>query len=75
MARRKTMRAFDYNNLDEQLYEREIVRFLSAIHDIYILNPDISPKKIEKTLKELVNEGYIKKIGQGRNTVYAKVID
>ncbi|MDF1618630.1 Fic family protein [Petrocella sp. FN5] len=40
--------------------------------DIHILNPDISPKTIEKALKELVENGYIEKVGQGRSTVYVK---
>ena len=39
--------------------------------DIHFLNPDISPKTIEKALKELVEHGYIEKVGQGRSTVYA----
>lgn len=40
--------------------------------DIFTLNPDISPKTIEKALKELVDDGYIVMIGKGRNTVYVK---
>lgn len=40
--------------------------------DIHILNPDISPKTIEKALKDLVEQGYIEKIGVGRSTTYAK---
>lgn len=43
-------------------------------NDIYLLNPDISPKTIEKALKELTDENYIEKIGQGRSTVYIKKI-
>jgi Fic family protein len=42
--------------------------------DIHMLNPDISPKTIEKALKELTDIGYIEKIGQGRSTVYIKKI-
>jgi Fic family protein len=57
----------------KRVFDTKLGKF--SKNDIYILNPDISPKTIEKTLKELVNQGYIKKIGQGRNTVYAKVID
>jgi len=40
--------------------------------DIHMMNPDISPKTIEKALKELVDQGYIEKIGKGRSTMYAK---
>ncbi|TVP94174.1 MAG: Fic family protein [Acholeplasmatales bacterium] len=40
--------------------------------DIHMLNPDISPKTIEKALKELADSKYIEKIGQGRTTVYIK---
>jgi Fic family protein len=41
-------------------------------NDIHLLYPDISPKTIEKALKELTDENYIEKIGQGRSTVYIK---
>ena len=41
-------------------------------NDIHLLYPDISPKTIEKALKDLSNENYIEKIGQGRSTVYIK---
>lgn len=41
--------------------------------DIHALYPDISVKTIEKALKTLVDQGYIKKLGQGRSTVYVKV--
>ena len=40
--------------------------------DIHMLNPAISPKTIEKALKELTDKDYIEKIGQGRSTVYIK---
>ncbi|MBN2259401.1 MAG: Fic family protein [Clostridiales bacterium] len=52
------------------LFDTRLGRFSKS--DIHMLNPDISPKTIEKALKELVNQGYIEKIGQGRSTMYAK---
>lgn len=38
--------------------------------DIAKWNPDISVAMIEKTLAELVKEGYIQKVGGGRSTAY-----
>lgn len=40
--------------------------------DIATLCPDISETTIERTLKELLEEGYIEKVGKGRATGYAK---
>ena len=34
--------------------------------------PDISEITIERTLKHLLDEGYIQKIGGGRGAAYAK---
>ena len=34
--------------------------------------PSISEKSVEASLKRLVDEGYVKKYGVGRNTFYAK---
>lgn len=40
--------------------------------DIAILCPDISETTIERTLKELLEAGFIEKVGKGRATGYAK---
>ena len=40
--------------------------------DIKKLLPDISEAMIEKALKDLITEGFIKKIGNARNTAYVK---
>ena len=40
--------------------------------DIATLCPDISETTIERTLKELLEAGYIEKVGKGRATGYAK---
>ena len=40
--------------------------------DIGTLCPDISETTIERTLKELLEAGYIEKVGKGRATGYAK---
>ena len=40
--------------------------------DIVTLCPDISVTTIERTLKDLLDSGYIKKIGAGRGTSYIK---
>ncbi|MBC3888910.1 cell filamentation protein Fic [Acetobacterium paludosum] len=37
--------------------------------------PGISQAMIEKTLSDLVKEGYIKKIGSGRNTTYSRTLN
>ena len=34
--------------------------------------PSISEKSVEASLKKLVDEGYVKKYGAGKNTFYAK---
>ena len=36
------------------------------------LNHDISEITVERTLKQLLDEGYIQKFGGGRGTTYAK---
>ena len=36
--------------------------------------PDISMTMVEKTLSDLIQEGYIEKIGGGRGTVYRRTI-
>lgn len=54
----------------KRVFDRKLGKF--SKNDIFILNPDISPKTIEKALKELVENGYIEKIGKGKNTVYVK---
>ena len=40
--------------------------------DILILCPDISQTTIERTLNELLESGYIEKVGKGRSTGYVK---
>ena len=35
--------------------------------------PDISETTIERTLKQFLDEGYIRKIGGGRGAAYAKL--
>jgi Fic family protein len=40
--------------------------------DIAELCPDISIAMIERTLKQLLDEGFVRKVGAGRNTAYAK---
>ena len=40
--------------------------------DIIILCPDISETTIERTLKDLLESGFIEKVGKGRATGYAK---
>ena len=40
--------------------------------DIAVFCPDISETTIERTLKELVESGFIEKIGKGRATAYVK---
>jgi DNA-binding HxlR family transcriptional regulator len=40
--------------------------------DIAKLCPDISETTIERTLKELLEAGYIEKVGKGRATGYVK---
>lgn len=40
--------------------------------DIATLCPDISETTIERTLKHLVESGYIEKVGAGRSTAYVK---
>lgn len=40
--------------------------------EILTLCPDISISTIENTLKKLTQEGFIKRIGKGRSTTYAK---
>ena len=40
--------------------------------DIATLCPDISETTIERTLKELLEAGFIEKVGKGRATGYAK---
>jgi len=53
-----------------RVFDTKLGKFSKS--DIHILNPDISPKTIEKALKELVDQGYIEKIGKGRSTTYVK---
>ena len=55
----------------KHVFDTKLGKFSKS--DIHILNPDISPKTIEKALKELVEQGYIEKIGIGRSTTYAKI--
>lgn len=40
--------------------------------DILTLCPDISQTTIERTLNELLENGYIEKVGKGRSTGYVK---
>ncbi len=40
--------------------------------DIAALCPDISKTTIERTIRSLLNDGYIYKVGSGRNTGYVK---
>ena len=40
--------------------------------DILLLCPDISQTTIERTLNELLESGYIEKVGKGRSTGYVK---
>jgi len=54
----------------KRIFDTKLGKFSKS--DIHTLYPDISVKTIEKALKELVDEGYIKKLGQGRSTVYVK---
>jgi Fic family protein len=54
----------------KRIFDVKLGKFSKS--DIHILNPDISPKTIEKALKELAENGYIEKVGQGRSTVYVK---
>lgn len=54
----------------KKVFDRKLGKFSKS--DISTLNPDISPKTIEKALKELVDNGYIEMIGKGRSTVYVK---
>jgi Fic family protein len=54
----------------KRIFDVKLGKFSKS--DIHILNPDISPKTIEKALKELVENGYVEKVGQGRSTVYVK---
>ena len=42
--------------------------------DIMRQCPDISMTMVEKTLSDLIQEGYIEKIGGGRGTVYRRTI-
>ena len=55
----------------KHVFDTKLGKFSKS--DIHILNPDISPKTIEKALKELVEQGVIEKIGVGRSTTYAKI--
>ncbi len=41
--------------------------------DILQVCPDISTAMVEKTLKELLDTGFIRKIGQGKGTSYARM--
>lgn len=54
----------------KRVFDTKLGKFSKS--DIHMLNPDISPKTIEKALKELVEQNYIEKIGKGRSTTYAK---
>ena len=40
--------------------------------DIAILCPDISESTIERTLKDLLELGFVEKVGKGRATGYVK---
>ncbi len=57
----------------KHVFDTKLGKFSKS--DIHILYPDISPKTIEKALKDLVDQGYIEKIGVGRNTTYAKIMN
>ena len=45
--------------------------FLFVVYVLYTC-PDISISMIERTLKEMLDNGEIKKIGSGRSTAYVK---
>jgi Fic family protein len=55
----------------------QIVKTVCNLHqikksDIAKLCPDISETTIERTLKELLEAGYLEKVGKGRATGYVK---
>lgn len=54
-----------------ELFESSLGKLSKA--DIKRLLPDISEAMIEKTLKDLLTKGFIKKTGSARNTAYVKV--
>ena len=52
------------------IIERRLGKFSKS--DLIEMSPDISETTIERTLKQFLDEGYIRKLGGGRGTVYAK---
>jgi hypothetical protein len=54
------MREFNYSNLDEQLFDREIVSLLSAIHEY----------KGKQKLYIDANPDMLKNVGDCKNTKY-----
>ena len=52
------------------MIERTIGRFTKA--DLVEKCPDISETTVERTLKQFLDDGYIRKLGSGRGTAYAK---
>ena len=55
-----------------KLSKADRVKAVFEKSDIATLCPDISETTIERTLKELLEAGYIEKVGKGRATGYAK---
>ena len=56
--------------MGEAVFEKRLGKIRKT--DIATLCPDISETTIERTLKQLVTEGYIEKVGLGRATAYVK---
>jgi len=55
----------------KDLFDKKIGKL--SKREIAEICPDISVTTIEKTLSDLVKDGYIKKVGSGRATAYVKI--
>ena len=53
------MRVFDYSRINDSLRNNDVCNLISEI-------------TVERTLRQLLEEGYIQKLGGGRGTAYAK---
>ena len=48
------------------------ISFEEVIEEILMLCPSLGSSSVESALKKLVDEGYLVRIGSGRNTMYVR---
>lgn len=70
------MEHLHYRNLSKServkaVFDKKVGKLTKA--DIVAYCPDISEITIERTLKELLDAGYIEKVGKARATGYIKI--